>query len=192
MLMIKEQKRNTWKEEDLPSIFLESLNYLLQKLRDEFLPFYFHPKSNIFEKLSSIHLFNMGSWLARVIKKLESSKDTEVCRSIWSGYFQTKTSAFTEYRLTGNGIDLQTARELNAGGCPCNIWARSSKNDPNFSLEREREENGPNYYRETNNDANQIEHHTKNDTNEGWVASNWGVYLAAGLVAFTLVDFIRR
>merc|ERR1711997_1138163 len=97
-----------------------------------------------------------------------------------------------EYRLTENGINFQTAREQNAGGRPCNTWARFSKNDPNFSLEREREENGPNYYRETNNDADEIEHHTENDTNEGWVANNWGVYLAAGLAAFTLVDLIRR
>jgi len=92
MLMIRKDPTFEWKEEKSPNIFLDSLTYLHQMLENEFLPFYFHPQSNVIEKLSKIHIFNMKCWLAKAKKKLELSKDTESCKSVWTKYFKQDDS----------------------------------------------------------------------------------------------------
>jgi len=92
MLMIRKDPTFEWKEEKLSNIFLDSLTYLHQMLENEFLPFYFHPQSNVIEKLSKIHIFNMKCWLAKAKKKLELSKDAESCKSIWTKYFKQDDS----------------------------------------------------------------------------------------------------
>ena len=88
MLMIRKNPTFEWREENLPNIFLDSLTHLHHMLENEFLPFYFHPQSNVIENLSKIHIFNMKCWLAKAKRELELSKDAESCKSIWAKYFK--------------------------------------------------------------------------------------------------------
>jgi hypothetical protein len=88
MLLIKEHSSFIWKEENLSLYFLFALKRLHESLLKRFLPFYFHPMSNIFENLSSAYLQKMETWLTIAIMKMELTYGDEKCRSTWCEFFK--------------------------------------------------------------------------------------------------------
>ena len=133
MLMIRKEPQFEWKEEELPAIFLKTLKYLHEVLEKQFLPFYFHPGSNIFDKLSSSHMFNMKSWIAKVIKKLENTKDTETCKLTWYSYFNVEQDSISESDIENidNGNDSFSGYAVDGP-----ISSRENGSETNLGMDR--------------------------------------------------------
>ena len=99
LLFIQEYTSFTWKEEHLSMYFLFALIKLHEGLRKRHLPFYFHPKSNIFDSISTPLAYKMQCWLGTVIKKLKPLDDSKKCGNNWKEHFKITKPDFVQTPL---------------------------------------------------------------------------------------------
>ena len=95
LLVIKEHPLLTWKEDQLSMYFLLVLARLREGICKRYLPFYFHPRSNILDNISTPsqvpnnEVFKMKYWLGEVINKLKFTGDMKKCALNWEACFKT-------------------------------------------------------------------------------------------------------
>ena len=87
MEMIREDPSNAWLEQNLAENFLKALNNLNDKLNHGRIDYFFDSNSNLLRKMNPSLLQSMKGWLSKTISKLETSKNTETCRTVWLKYF---------------------------------------------------------------------------------------------------------
>ena len=88
MLVIREYPSYSWNEANLSICFLFALKKLQEKLNNRFIPFYFHPKSNILHIIAPADIFKMDCWLRKVLNKLHVANETAKSNGYWYAYFK--------------------------------------------------------------------------------------------------------
>ena len=88
MLVIREYPSYSWSEANLSICFLFALKKLQEKLNNRFIPFYFHPKSNILHIIAPADIFKMDCWLRKVLNKLHLTNDMANSKGCWYAYFK--------------------------------------------------------------------------------------------------------
>ena len=88
MLVIREYPSYSWNEANLSICFLFALKKLQERLNNRFIPFYFHPKSNILHIIAPADIFKMDCWLRKVLNKLNVTNDMAKSKGCWYAYFK--------------------------------------------------------------------------------------------------------
>ena len=87
MEMIKNHPEDDWRQGREAEYFLKALKYLMKKLNDKKIEYFFDGNSNLLSKLPRTVVLDMENFLKKVIPQLEMSQNTDQCKSVWLKYF---------------------------------------------------------------------------------------------------------